>query len=172
MILHFLLWDGHCFCPYEQEEMWWLILWSLISHRSYPGSRHWQWVFVARIYSHCNRSHHTHVFRELFSLHPYKTAKLLFLYVLCCQFSLGQSRLSRPALLHHLHSCPSLALWSRPVNQEVVSLCRTKTLYGQHECMQLTFQASRHEGLFSTNILFPVGQPEDSKDCRWPRRIS
>lgn len=126
--------------------------------------------------SRCDRCHHTHVFRELFSLHPYKKAKLLLLSVLLCQFSLGQSQLSRPALMHHLHSCPSLALWSRPfVNQEVLSvttLCRTKTLYGQHECMQLIFQASRHVGLLSTNTLFPVGQPENSKDCCWPRCIS
>lgn len=163
------------FLPVWTGEMWWLILWPLISHRSYIGFRHWQSVFVARIYSHCNRSHHTHVFRELFSLHPYKRAKLLFLYVPHCQFSLGQSQLSRPALLLHLHSCPSLALWSRPVNQEVLSvtsLCRTEPSYGQHECTQLTLQASRQMDLFSTNTLFPVEQPEDSKECCWPRRIS
>lgn len=137
----------------------------------YIGFRHWQWVFVARIYSHCNRSHHIHVFRELLSLQPHKKAKLLFLYVQHCQLSLHQSRLSRPALLHHLHSHPSLALWSRPsVNQEVLSvttLCRTKTSSGQ-----LAFQASRQMDLFSTKTLFPVEQPEDSKDCCWPRCIS
>lgn len=108
------------FLPVWTGEMWWLILWPLISHGFYTGFRHWQSVFVARIYSRCNRSHHTHAFRELFCLHPYKRAKLLFLYVLHCQFSLGQSQVSRPALLLHLHSRPSLALWSRPVNQEVL----------------------------------------------------
>lgn len=176
MILHFLLWDGQSFCPYEQEEMCWLILWPLISHRSYIGFRHCQWVFVARICSHCNRSHYTYVFRELFCLHPYKKEKLLFLSVLYCQFSLGQSQLSRLALLHHRHSCLSLALWSKPsVNQEVLSvttLCRTETLYGQHECTQLIFHTSRQTDLFSTNTLFPVEQPEHSKDCCWPRCIS
>lgn len=175
MILHFLLWDGQDFCLYEQEEMWWLILWPLISHRSSIGFRHCQWEFVARIYSHCNRSHHTYVFRELFFLHPYKKAKLLLLSVLHCQFNLGQSALKISPIAPSPFF-PSRALWSRPSeNQEVLSvtvLCRTETLYRQHECTQLTFHASRQMDLFSTNTLFPVEQPEDSKDCCWGRHIS
>lgn len=176
MILHFLLWDGQGFCPYEQEEMWWLILWPLISHRSYLGSRHWQWVFVALQHCPIVTDATTHMFLESCSLYILTRKQN---YSFCLYYSVSSVLVrvsSRPALLHHLHSCPSLALWSRPfVNQEVLSvttLCRTKTLYGQHECMQLIFQASRHVGLPSTNTLFPVGQPEDSKDCCWPRCIS
>lgn len=52
------------------------------------------------------------------------------------------------------------------MNQEILSvteLCKTKTLYGQHGWTQLIFQASRHLDLFSTNTLFSVEQPKDSK---------
>lgn len=69
MILHFLLWDGQGFCPYEQEEMWWLILWPLISHRSYLGSRHWQWVFVALQHCPIVTDATTHMFLESCSLY-------------------------------------------------------------------------------------------------------
>lgn len=112
------------------------------------------------------------MFLESCSLYILTRKQNYFLYVVHCQFSLGQSPLSRPALLLHLHSCPCGA---HPVNQEVLSvttLCRTETLYGQHECTQLIFQASRQMDLFSTNTLFPVEQLEDSKGCCWPRCIS
>lgn len=146
----------------NRRGIWWLIPWPLISHRSYIGFWYWRWVFVARIYSHCKRYPSTHIFREFFTLHPYKKVKLLFLFfppgtwipVICATLSVQcQSLLPRPALSHHLPSCPSLALWRRvSVNQEILSAtkpCRTKTLYGQHGCTQLIFQASRHLDLFS-----------------------
>lgn len=173
MSFHFPLQDGQGFCPYEKEEIWWLILRPLISCGAYTGFWHCQWMFAARVCSCCK----AHMFLEMTSCSvPIRKQNY------CSYFSHWDPGLQwygtlsaslRLSLSCHFHSCLSLTLWRKEsVNQEILpdtKLFRAKTLCG---CTQLLPQASRRFNQFSTNIPFPVEQTKDSTGCCQPGCIS